>query len=268
MRLVLKSPFDKLWHCIDAFEAAFALGGEEYRRVKNRRTFRIEVADRGYFVKLHNGVGWKEIFKNLFQFKPPVLGADNEFDALMLLSKRGVPTMVPAAFGSRGANPADRQSFLVTEELSDCVSLEDLAKQPLDGKEKRRLIVKLAQFLREMHASGVNHRDCYLCHFLLDKTLRDAGQIKLYVIDLHRAQIRKQVPYRYLVKDVAGIFFSSMDVFLTHRDILRFIKYYSGGKLRKELSDNRRFWLDVAATAQKLYVKEHGVMPARIEYGL
>ena len=49
-RFDIRSPFDRLWENKDIFAEVFALGGEEFRNVKNRRTFRIEVEGRGFFV--------------------------------------------------------------------------------------------------------------------------------------------------------------------------------------------------------------------------
>ena len=75
MHLILNEPFDVLWKDQDAFDAVFALEGEVFRNIKNRKTFRIEVDGRGFFIKIHRGVGWREIFKNLLQFKLPVISA-------------------------------------------------------------------------------------------------------------------------------------------------------------------------------------------------
>ena len=68
--IFLAPPFSELWKDADPFAEAAALEGEEFRKVKSRRTFRFEVEGRGFFAKIHHGVGWREIFKNLFQFKP------------------------------------------------------------------------------------------------------------------------------------------------------------------------------------------------------
>jgi hypothetical protein len=43
------------------------------------------------------------------------------------------------------------------------------------------------------------------------------------LIDLHRAQLRKKTPRRWVVKDVAGLYFSVMDIGLTQRDLFRFV---------------------------------------------
>lgn len=259
----LRTPFDRLWQNRDVFAEVFALEGEEFRNVKNRRTFRIEVDGEGFFVKIHRGIGWKEIFKNIFQFKLPVTGAGNEYRALEKLHALGIATMDVAAFAERNFNPAEKESFLITRELTDVVSLEDLVKEvQLSFQLKKKLIEALGSSAGRMHRAGINHRDCYICHYLLHRATVDKDLPCLSVIDLHRAQIRKRVPFRYQVKDTAGLLFSSFDVPLSKTDILRFIKAYSGRSLREELNENGRFYQAVYRTACKLYLKEFGRLPA------
>ena len=62
------------------------------------------------------------------------------------------------------------------------------------------------------------------------------NELKISVIDLHRAQIRAKVPRRWRDKDLIGLYFSSMNIGLTQRDIWRFMKVYFGMPLRKILS--------------------------------
>ena len=240
------------------FEKVFHLEGEDFRLVKARRTFRFELDGKGYFAKVHRGIGWKEIFKDLFQFKMPILGARNEYNAIRHLEKIDVPTMRAAAYGKRGKNPARQESFLVTDELVNMTSLEDFVKDERFPALRKKIICTLAEMLGKMHASGLNHRDCYICHFLLDMEKCAAGEIKLHVIDLHRAQIRKKIPLHYQVKDVAGILFSSFDIAPTKFEMLRFIRLYSGKKLDVELAENGVFWQKVHTAARKLYRKEFG----------
>ena len=63
--IFLDEPFASLWQEKDTFEEIARLSGEEFRRVKTRRTFRIEIGGKGFFIKHHTGVGWGEILKNL-----------------------------------------------------------------------------------------------------------------------------------------------------------------------------------------------------------
>lgn len=253
--------FRRLWPPPeDPFRRVAELSGEDFRRVKTRRTFRVELEGKGFFVKRHLGVGWGEIFKNWLMFKAPVLGALNEFNALKRLHELGVPTMTPVACGCRGSSPAKLESFLITEELADMIDLETLAKTwkeaPPPSKLRKDLIRAVAESAGKMHRGGINHRDCYICHYLTPRNGADLGKV-VYVIDLHRAQLRRRVPRRYLVKDLAGLCFSSFDAGLTRREALRFIRIYTGNKLRRELETRADFWQDVLKCAEKLYFKEY-----------
>ncbi|MBS1371790.1 MAG: lipopolysaccharide core heptose(I) kinase RfaP [Lentisphaeria bacterium] len=256
----LSPEFEQAWKGRDPFEAVSAIEGEVFRKVKTRRTFRFELDGKGYFAKVHHGVGWREIVKNLLRFKRPVLGAQNEYSALALLHRVGVDTMTSRAYGCKGTNPAKIESFLVTAELKDMTSLEDLCRdwpqEPPAPRFRIALTRRLASMVKGMHDAGLNHRDCYLCHFLLDNATRGDALPRLYVIDLHRAEIRPAVPRRYLVKDVAGIYFSSMDIGLTRRDRCRFMKLYSGKSLRRTLREDGAFWRSVECAATSLYRRE------------
>ena len=47
--IFLDEPFVSLWKEKDVFGEISVLSGEEFRRVKSRRTFRTEVNGRGFF---------------------------------------------------------------------------------------------------------------------------------------------------------------------------------------------------------------------------
>jgi heptose I phosphotransferase len=238
------------------FERIMTLPGEVFRDVKGRTTLRFQAGGCAYFLKRHTGVGWKEIFKNLFSLRAPVLGAGNEHAALRRLGELGVATLREAGFGQRGWNPARRESFLITEELAGMVSLEDLCRdwprQPPEAGFKRALLAEVARITRVLHENGVNHRDFYLCHFLLDPASSPRAP-RLYLIDLHRAQLRQRTPERWRVKDLGALYFSAMDIGLTRRDRLRFLKIYRARPLRDILVQESGFWDKVARRAQALY---------------
>jgi heptose I phosphotransferase len=256
--IYLNSGFEKEWAGKNPFAEAFGLDGEVYRAVKSRRTFRFEQNGKSYFAKVHRGAGWVEIFKNLIQFKKPVLGARNEYEAIRRLEKLGVATMKVAAFGARGRNPAKIESFIITEELTNTVSLEDFCRawktMPPPFALKLAMIRYVAEVSRKLHRNGVNHRDYYICHFLLKKAL--LPEVYAHLIDLHRAQLRRKTPRRWIVKDLAGLWFSAMDTGLTQRDRFRFMKIYSGKSLRPAWKKDMRFWKTVERTACRLYLKE------------
>lgn len=262
----LSETFRNLWQDKDPFQQADLLTGKVFRQMKSRKTLRFTVNGKAYFLKVHRGIGWVEIAKELLQFKRPVLGAENEWQALNLLKRIGVETMTPAAYGTKGANPASRHSFIITEELTGTESLEDFCKdwplRPPSFRLRTALIERVASMVGQMHRHGMNHRDCYICHFHLDisagRNRVDPAHLHLYVIDLHRARIRRRVPTRWIVKDLAGLYFSAMDIGLTRTDRLRFIAAYKQKPLRAMLRDRGRFWRRVEHTAASLYEKHLG----------
>ncbi len=253
--LWLRDELTNAWRGRNPFAAAKALQGTVYRDKEGRRTLRCEIEGRGYFLKLHQGVGWSEIFKNLLQGRAPVLGASNEYHAIRALEQLGLDTLAVAGYGRRGVNPATQLSFLITDELTDIESLEDFCarwpQQPPSFALKRKLIERVATIARKLHAAGINHRDFYLCHFLLDtRAPIDAEAIatnRLYLMDLHRAQIRAQVPERWLIKDLGGLYYSALDIGLNRRDVYRFMRSYRQITLRELFGAEAPFWRKVAA---------------------
>ena len=123
MQLNLREDFALYWQDQDPFQAVEEISGKVYREKEGRRTLRFEKHGRAFFLKLHSGVGWFEIIKNLLQMRLPVIGASNEWQAIKLLHEIGIDTLTPVAYGERGLNPARKKSFLVTEELSNTLSL-------------------------------------------------------------------------------------------------------------------------------------------------
>lgn len=251
------------------FEDATKLKGEVYRELEGRRTLRFLVGQEAYFLKIHFGVGWKEIFKNLSQLRLPVLGAKNEWLAVNRLRELGIDTMTPVAYANQGGNPATLHSCLITKALDHTLSLEQLGTNSKIGLGLRwKLIDKLAGVAKKMHGDGINHRDFYLCHFLIDMdcvTVVDdvmvqntQNRLRVYLIDLHRAQIRDQTPVRWRIKDLGGLLFSAADAGLTRKDLLRFVKLYTGSPLRETFEKNSQFWSAVVQRAHKLYLKDHG----------
>lgn len=242
---------------VDMFSYIMGMHGKAYRDVGVRKTVQVNISGQSYFIKQHFGVGWREIFKNLFSFKLPILGAITEVKAIQKLGEIGIPTTPLVAYGMRGYNPAKLQSFIMTEDLGNIVSLEDLCADwkvnPPSAKLKRQLIIAVAKIASNLHLHGINHRDFYLCHLCLDVNLLAQNQIKLYLIDLHRMQVHRKPSVRLNMKDIAALYFSSMDIGLSARDLSRFKKYY----LCLDSAQAHDFWQQVTKRAQLLYAKFH-----------
>lgn len=267
MTLWLREDFQRAWSGRDPFDCARALSGQVYRAKEGRRTLRFELDGQSFFLKLHEGVGWGEIAKNLVQLRLPVLGASNEYTACLRLQQLGVDTMTPAAYGVRGFNPARQLSFLITEDLSDTTSLEDYcrpwATQPPSLKEKRALIAKVARTARLLHDNGINHRDFYLCHFLKrNGDMPFADGAPLYLIDLHRCQQRSTTPWRWRAKDIAGLFYSAFELPLSRRDVIAFLREYQPLWLRGKRAEKRAIAKKACALYRKDFKREP---PAHIQ---
>ncbi len=267
MKLFLRDDIAAIWGEQDPFARAATQQGDIFRAREGRRTLRFFAEGRSYFLKYHAGIGWKEILKNLTQAKLPVLGAMDEVRAIDAVRAAGLDTMTVAAFGSRGVNPACIESFIVTEDLVDTLSLEDVGEQWVAGGQvpvlfKRALIDRVAEIARRMHGAGINHRDFYLAHFLMPSAAVSQQRVDcpMYLIDLHRSQVRNKVPRRWQIKDLGGLYFSTARFGLTHRDLLRFIRGYSGLPLREALADEG-LWQSARREAEKIYRRYFEVEP-------
>ena len=242
------------------------------RDFKNRKTGRFEIDGRGFYIKKHFPAGWGAVLDELSHLRWPHIGAIPERKALDRLTELGIPTMQVAAAGVEGVTFAGEQSFLVTDELTEMESLKEITAtwrdKPPSVAFKRALLDQVATLARRLHEGGVNHRDFYICHFLMNITggpsVYTQREPELYLIDLHRAQLRGRVPYRWRVKDLAGLLFSALDIGLTRTDITRFLRIYTSESLGQTLRTDRRLYRAVLARATRTYQRDFGRFPDSI----
>lgn len=91
---------------------------------------------------------------------------------------------------------------------------------------KRRLVARLAEMTRRLHAANLFHRDLYLCHFFLAETESGADGFQLVLIDWGRLiESRRD---RWRIKDLAQLLFSSDLAGINRSDRLRFLLQYLG----------------------------------------
>lgn len=254
--LYLSPAFSALWQHKNPFEEVEKLRGTVYREMDGRKTLRFELDGKGYFLKIHRGVGWKEIIKNLLQLRLPVLGAKNEWRAIDKLKSINVDTMTYVAYGKTGRNPATQLSFIITEELDGCISLEDYCLERKADPQYEQVVSermeKVIDAVSSLHDHGMNHRDLYICHFLFDADHYSASN-PMYIIDLHRAQIRREIPYRWRLKDIAGLWFSMREVFMKPAEFSMFRERYG---VDERFTSS--FWRSVEVKAEKLLAKQKG----------
>jgi len=230
--------------------------GEIVREAPGRRTLRLTLEGRPFYLKYHEGVGVNEVLKNWLTLKRPVLGADNELAATRHLRARGVVAPRVAAFAVESGPPLGRRSLLLTDALDGWVDLETLtadwpARRP-PGRELRALVMQVAAAARALHGAGVVHRDFYLCHLLraVGEPARPLG-----VLDLHRALVFEALPERWRRRDLAALLYSALDLPLSRRGWLRFVRAYSGVPLKRAFAEDGAFWRSVHARALALHAK-------------
>ena len=254
----LDNNLEQLFYKKDTFTALQNIKGKVFRKYGNRITKQFEAQEKKYFIKYHGPVGWREIFKNLFQIKTPVIGAQREYEALNHLSKNDINCPQIKGFGKKGINPANSSSFIITEELYGTLSLEEFFlknfHKNLSFNQKCNLIKASASIIRKMHLSGLNHRDLYLCHLHIKEDI-DFNNIEIFLIDLHRAQIRSIVPLRWTVKDLGGFFHSAIQFNFTERDFYRFLMTYFNCSLRELIDSHQNIIGQILDRAFSMYLK-------------
>ena len=233
----------------DVFEACMRLQGKAFRDVPGRKTMRVQINNKNYFIKQHFGVGWGEIFKNLVTFKMPILGAMTEVNAIKKLDEIGIKTTPLVAYGQSGCNPSTLQSFVITEDLGDILTLEQIFEAGLQASNhapyRPALLKALGELAAKFHGAGLVHRDFYLCHFVCKKAEFEAGNLHLYLIDLHR--VLQNSNSNAVMKDIAGLIFSMQQIAMSAEDIAVFKSYY--------LPQSVNFWAQATARAGKLLAK-------------
>lgn len=237
----------------DAFNWLMTIQGKAFRDVKGRKTQQVKIGGQSYFIKQHFGVGWGEIIKSLLAFKRPVVSALTEVNAIKSLTAIGIPTTPLVAYGVRGNNPATLQSFVLTEDLGEIITLEDMCANwqtnPPPPAFRAMLMVKLAELSAQLHRAGLCHRDFYLCHFVIKKAEFEQGKLTLILIDLHRMLAHQASDGGSVMKDIAALVFSAKDCVFDEADWSLFKQHY--------LPQNAQFWLKVEVRAAKLYKKFH-----------
>ncbi len=236
----------------DTFEALMQMPGKAFRDVRGRKTSQVALGGKSYFIKQHFGVGWAEIFKNLVAFKKPILGAMTEVNAIQKLNTVGIPTTPLVAYGQQGCSPASMRSFVMTEDLGEIVTIEDLCAdwQSYPQCFKKALMQAMAKLASRLHGAGLAHRDFYLCHFVLKKqdfNLQATSVENLHLIDLHRMLQGQSSSGRAVMKDIAGLYFSAMQYGMSAQDLEVFKQYY--------LPQTPAFWAQVESRAQALLSK-------------
>lgn len=182
-----------------------------------------------------------------------------EVKAAEILNAAGVRTAKIIAYGQRKDFIFENRSFVITEQIPDAESLErklpDYFDVPAAGKKltaRRQFINKLAKFINIFHSTGFRHRDLYLCHIFCDT------KEHFTLIDLARAFQPLLFGQKFLIKDIAQLYYSAPAKTFSRTDRLRFYKSYFGRK--KLTAADKNFIRQVISKADAMarHDKKHG----------
>lgn len=218
---------------LTSFDAVFSFQAGQALTKPNLSAFRsrlrIEVPGRkALYLKRYNHPPLSRQLAGWLQWGRRLSFADLDRIPADLLASIGIQTPNVVAYGSRWGRLFEKQSFLITEEISGRslekrlpACLTDL--NPLqDPALRRQFLARLADWIAVFHRNGFCHRDLYLSHLFLT----DDDQFVL--IDLHRTFRPRWFKQRWRLKDLTQLYYSAPGQWISRTDRLRFYLRYVG----------------------------------------
>ena len=210
---------------LDSFERVMAVTeGKVMRDFPGRRTVRLEVASSVVYLKRYLSGYLTPAARLLRLVRWP--GAEDEalreWQMLQALRACGVPTATPVAVGQDKTGGQVVRSFLMTAEITGGIEGDKFIRT-LAAAPRRRLLRRVAEMARGLHAAGFVHKDYYLCHVLMVPAKSDP---ELFLIDLQRVVLPCCLRERWRVKDLAALAYSALKSGATRSDLLAAFRAY------------------------------------------
>jgi tRNA A-37 threonylcarbamoyl transferase component Bud32 len=164
------------------------------------------------FCKIYKIRGFKESLKHLFIPSK----ARKEWQMAQHALAKGIPTPEPLAMAERRKGWFLQDALLITEAISPSWPLIELI--PEGGN--KDLLFQTARLIKGAHEAGLLHQDLHAGNILMGKEDK-----KLYLIDLHRSKLLRNVSRRRRIWNLAQ-FFCSLKAWLTPDDKKAFLERY------------------------------------------
>lgn len=209
---------------------------------KHRARIQFELDETTMFLKRYNRTPMISQLKNWITHFSRSATADFDRKPCRMLAQDGIGTPKVIAYGCQWRKFFEKRSFIITEKIPNAKSLEkklpdffyqDSSKQ--NQQQRSDFINSLADFARRFHRTGFRHRDFYLAHIFMNTEGR------FFLIDLHRAFKPLLFRFRFRIKDIAQIYYSSPGKYITRSDRLRFYLRYKQ-KTKLSLLDKLFIW--------------------------
>ncbi len=178
---------------------------------------------------------FKQQFKNLLTGFATT--AEVEFHWIRQLTGLGIATPQVVACGGRRNGFREVASLLLTAELRG-ESLEKWLPRraaSLGRNMKRSLSQSLAALVAKLHNAGLVHRDLYMSHIFI--AAKGESDINLSLLDLQRVVRTRWRRWRWIVKDLAALNYSTPFSAATNSDRVRWLKLYLA---KRSVSANQR----------------------------
>lgn len=218
-----------------AYEGGHDLVKKNIASYRTRLRFEVGNPNRVLFLKRYDQPPVKTQLINWLNGRRRQSCGMMEWNPIEELQRNGIGAPRVVAHGQSWAGLFEKRSFLVTEKIPDAQSLGDrlpncfyLEDSSHSRHQRRRFIRRLAEFVKRFHGLGFRHRDLYLAHIFQDTADR------LFLIDLARAFHPWILKKRFLIKDLAQIYYSMSADHFSRSDRLRFyFRYLDLRTLRK-----------------------------------
>lgn len=200
----------------------FAPTENSFRDVPERLTVGLDLIQGSQKTRVYLKRHWTDAKS---QSSKPHNEALSEWDNIYNLEKAGLPVPHAMAVGY-GFIDSHSVGFVMMKEVPG-TQADHFIRDNYEGlslADKRSLNLQMAELASKFHSLGYNHRDFYLCHTFIS---HQADQFILNLIDLQRVQKRRVFRQRWIVKDLAQLAYSSLDL-VSRSDRLRFYLKYSG----------------------------------------
>ena len=229
---------------LDCFDSIYGFNtGKICKQIKARTLSSFEIQSSGikkrFFLKIHNTefIGFRRLLALFFPDSVYSQGRI-EFKNICDFRKQGIATVIPVATGEKFTSFFRVKSFLITENFSPFIQLEELLRDnpefftgPAGESRKTILLKKIALLAKKMHRSGFNHRDFNATHILLHyKNRSDTPEIALF--DLQRVAKNKFSKFRWTIKSIAEVNYTLPDSLFGVKDrLFLFLSYKRKNRL-------------------------------------
>ncbi|MFQ5685867.1 MAG: lipopolysaccharide kinase InaA family protein [Candidatus Scalindua sp.] len=233
----VRKGYESIMDKIDLDDFRSGTNGKQYNLIKENRVRSVismpvtDISENGIYIKYFKRGSYSDYVKYLFV----PTRTRTEWEVGNALLSQHINTALPLAIAKKRT-----YSLLVTEAVTNSEEFMGFCqtnyKGTLSGEKeagRKKLLDKLAGFIRDIHERGFFHCDLHAGNILIkfkDNSPHSAHDYDLYLMDLHSVKILKSMSYRKRRYNLAQVF-NSLSSILTKTDKMDFLISYGIGVL-------------------------------------